>query len=479
MSYSKECRRKGKTLELTPHAPPGRKFRWKTTKLRGKSDYFKYPDTRDGYEQALAEFHRRRQDTANRLAVLAVANEMAREVAPGDTEDHELVEKFRAFAEAEESVPVDEAARRVFRGFCIDYRERLVAWRNEISAKIDDLDRRAHEAGVGPLVDPEAPEVDPLLVDVVEAYRADLDARRATDDLKPSTVRTNRTNTAPLEKFATTTGIRLSQVTNETHSEFKVWMKTNLKANSESLRTYRKRAADVLKFAAGRYRSFAVPADWIDKKNHFGSSDKAAKNRIETKAELWTPEEFRKALDGLDPLWRAMLLCRLNFGMRDVDLGELEKDELRDGRCVFAREKRASDPNAPVINYLMWPETAAAIEEAGSTHQRLALLTVKGLPITKEDGQSRVNQQWGDKPKQPGLRTKLGLKGKTLDKLRATGGTFVKRYRDHHDVKLDIFQLYLGHKPQGVGDKHYGYTDGEQCRALDDALSAMRQHFLV
>src|SRR5262249_21842351 len=100
-------------------------------------------------------------------------------------------------------------------------------------------------------------------------------------------------------------------------------------------------------------------------------------------ANLFTPDEIRRLLDGVGVQLRAMLLLGINCGFGNSDVGQLPLAALDlDGGWVdYPRPKTGLERRCP-----LWPEAVAAIREALASrprpkrpeHAGLAFLTYKG-----------------------------------------------------------------------------------------------------
>ena len=173
---------------------------------------------------------------------------------------------------------------------------------------------------------------------------------------------------------------------------------------------------------------------------------------------IWTPEEFKAALELLDDYWRCWLLLFLNCGFTQTDVNDLRHKEidLQHGRIVHKRTKTKRCPRPPVVNYLLWEETKIAIEKVISDDARFAFRTQRGARLTPGNTVTKngkmhtsvydnVSRDWQQKRK----RTE-GLPNKQIRGLRKTGSTTLKT-----DIKYGWLRtMYLGHVGE-IADRHY------------------------
>ena len=158
-----------------------------------------------------------------------------------------------------------------------------------------------------------------------------------------------------------------------------------------------------------------------------------------------------------------ILLC-LNCGMRQSDIAALRQSEVdwEAGRIRRKRGKTKEHENVPVVDYLLWEETARLLRKYRSKHPELALTNENNNPLKCEtiiDG--KVKRL--DNIRSAYLRLQMKLKipakeRKPLASLRATAST---KLGDHSEFSR-FAQFFLGHSPGTVADKHYVKPSGEQ-----------------
>ena len=227
---------------------------------------------------------------------------------------------------------------------------------------------------------------------------------------------------------------------------------------------------------------------------HLDDSGVAKKTRTEL---LWTPDEFHKTLDCVPEDFQLYLLLMLNCGFTNIDIGTLLKSEIRlkEGRITRQRTKTRRHEHPPVVNYKLWPRTARLLRSQLSADPALALTNRAGGPLcvsklVVENGRTRETV-WCSllrrymnlkkpKPRKPGKKRKTTaekpkLPDKQLKYLRKTGSS--KLRSDRRFFSLD--SLYLGHSWVTIADKHYNVFDGQPYEPLDEAIEWLGNEFKI
>ena len=113
---------------------------------------------------------------------------------------------------------------------------------------------------------------------------------------------------------------------------------------------------------------------------HLDETGVAKKTRTEL---LWTPDEFHETLKGVPENLQLYLLLMLNCGFTNIDVGTLLKSEVRldDGRIVRQRTKTRRHEHPPLVSYKLWPRTARLLRSHLSSDPVLALTNRAGTPL--------------------------------------------------------------------------------------------------
>ncbi len=172
----------------------------------------------------------------------------------------------------------------------------------------------------------------------------------------------------------------------------------------------------------------------------------------------FTVEEFRllmKHATGQTPLH---LLLMANTGMTQIDVASLLDSEVdwSAGRIVRKRSKTEGHGNVPTVNYKLWKSTFELLQ-SHRTGRPTVLLTSSGAPWVYERHEAGKlkstdsivsNFKW--------LKARIlkaeGLEfTKPLKLIRKTSATLLGGSEKYGRYA----QLFLGHSPRSVADKHY------------------------
>ena len=213
---------------------------------------------------------------------------------------------------------------------------------------------------------------------------------------------------------------------------------------------------------------------------HLDETGVAKKTRTEL---LWTLDEFRQTLEIVPEEFQLYLLLMLNCGFTSIDVETLLKSEVRlkEGRIVRQRTKTRRHEHPPVVSYKLWPRTARLLKSQLSSHPILALTNRAGNPlsvsklivkngITRESVWSTLRRRYGNMKK-----TKPQLPDKQMKYLRKTGSS--KLRGDRRFFSLD--SMYLGHSWVTIADKHYNTFDGQPYAPLDEAIEWLGKEFQI
>ncbi len=233
---------------------------------------------------------------------------------------------------------------------------------------------------------------------------------------------------------------------------------------------------------------------------HLDETGVAKKTRTEL---LWTPDELHKTLESVPEDFQLYLLLMLNCGFTSIDVGTLLKSELRldEGRIVRQRTKTRRHEHPPLVSYKLWTRTARLLRSHLSSDPVLALTNRTGGPLcvsklivkngkTQESVWCSLLRRYMSmkKPKLPEKRkrtkptlpdeqtqAKPKLPDKQLKYLRKTGSS--KLRSDRRFFSLD--SLYLGHALATIADKHYNVFDGQPFAPLDEAIEWLGKEFKI
>lgn len=190
----------------------------------------------------------------------------------------------------------------------------------------------------------------------------------------------------------------------------------------------------------------------------------------------FTKDEIRLLLGKASGRTKLYVLLALNcaFTQKDIaDLCDVEVD-WNEGRIIRRRSKTGECENAPIVNYLLWPETFRSLkaERTDDSGDRV-LLNSKGQPLWMEQSPEGGKYRKNDNIKNAFDRLKKSSKtDKPFKSLKKTSATMLR-----NDVRFaSLESLFLGHAPQSMSDRHY--TQAPQ-GLLDQAILWLGQEYGV
>jgi integrase len=187
-------------------------------------------------------------------------------------------------------------------------------------------------------------------------------------------------------------------------------------------------------------------------------------------------EEYRRLFVGTPDRTRLFLLLALNCGYGAKDCADLRHDEVdwQKGRITRKRSKTERHASVPTVEYKLWPMTFRLLKKLRSRVGDLVLLNENGLPLkndtVRENGYTKSDNIASAYHR---LCNRLGiLNPKPWKSIRKTGSTMIRNNRKQFGA--GFAELYLGHAPRTVGERHYF---GDDPHALDEALEWLGEQF--
>jgi integrase len=164
-------------------------------------------------------------------------------------------------------------------------------------------------------------------------------------------------------------------------------------------------------------------------------------------------EMVRQVLAKLKPRLRLYALLALNCSCNNVDTASLTKSQIDLDRATLTRKrvKTSEEEGVPEVVYALWPETVELLRQHESTHPELFLTSMANTPLW-------VQRYEGDKVRRTDLILKQWKKAKlpiSLKQFRAVSATIL----ESHPTHSRFVQLFLGHSPRSVAQKHYSLPD--------------------
>ena len=156
---------------------------------------------------------------------------------------------------------------------------------------------------------------------------------------------------------------------------------------------------------------------------------------------------------------RLFILLGLNCGFTQTDLADLKRDEidLEAETITRKRSKTRVHEGVPTVVYSLWPEVVSLLRTEVETKGVLAFLTETGAPL--------VRNEVGADAKMKNRTDSVALAFNRLAQktgIQATFKTFRKTGSSTLETRADFAHfddLYLGHSPKSIAQKHYTKPD--------------------
>lgn len=184
-------------------------------------------------------------------------------------------------------------------------------------------------------------------------------------------------------------------------------------------------------------------------------------------------DEVKKLIDAANDRTRLYILLMLNCGMTQKDVAVLRRNEvdLKLGTITRKRSKTAAYEGVPTVTYRLWRDAQELLTREQSEKGDLALLTREGMPLmtesVSESGKYRRLDAIRLAFRAPVMKTGISATPRIL---RKTSATLI-------DNKfLGLGELFLGHAPRTIKDKHYAKPPQD---LLDEALAWLATQYGV
>ncbi len=183
--------------------------------------------------------------------------------------------------------------------------------------------------------------------------------------------------------------------------------------------------------------------------------------------------DVKRFVSAADDRMELYLLLMLNCGMTQIDIADLHPKEVTwtTGRVARKRCKTNQHENVPICTYTLWPRTLKLLKAFRSEDPERVLLTSRGEPVATRYSGTGVRNDSVHLAFQR-LLTNLKLKTRPLLLFKKTSATLIEREFD-----LDRAQLFLGHAPRTIAEKHY--IAGDDHRLDEPLLWLGKQYGLV
>ncbi len=189
---------------------------------------------------------------------------------------------------------------------------------------------------------------------------------------------------------------------------------------------------------------------------------------------VYTTEEITTLLSHVSERTKLYILLMLNCGMTQKDIADLLLSDIdwEAGYIERKRSKTKKHKNVPTVKYRLWPETLRLLkQERNRAKTGLALLNENGVPLKRErigpDG--KYSKTDDIRSAYDRVRKKTNI-SKTLKMFRKTSATLIG---DHLEYS-GLADLFLGHAPRTVAERHYTLPPQER---LDRAVTWLGEEY--
>lgn len=507
MSYSSYCKRNKIKLALSPYRPSGKWHSWRGY-LRGYSrQYYKFPDTKDGYNTALSEFVNW-QNSLKENRVWAVEIQHHQRVFQdvekwyslhGIPEGEENIAQFvsvllNRFSDAYESEPqnpsnfiqgaissakgTDRTQNDFIFEFCtagmvdnsyLELDEHLKNYQAGFGSRFYRLPPKWAERIKQLNVIPNLEEIESQTIQFWhDKYIAAKLKRFRDGKLSSETVRDADQKSKQFVTFLGEAKV-VSQLSDENWEDYHDWLTAN-KDKGGTRKSYQSGAKTFMRWCKRQSKcKIRIPDNFDDPDLSFEDvvdEEEVVGDRLK---ELWTVEEIKTVLASDEDYWKAFILLSLNCGFLASDLNDIKHTQYDSevGRLIHKRRKTRRKKRIPIVNYKLWPKTIEAIEKIKTDPNEFEeMFHTKGgarILTPKKSGKGSFNnlsRNWQV------VRDRLKLrKNLTLRKLRNTALTELKKSLWFRDLD----ELWLGHA-KTVSSRHYHIVDGQEYEPLDKAV---------
>lgn len=241
--------------------------------------------------------------------------------------------------------------------------------------------------------------------------------------------------------------------------------------------TEKRWSADYAKDRLNAVKSFVRwlwTLDLIELPKVLNSADLRISKKITT-PEVFTIEEVKAFLAAATDRTKLYLLLMINTGMLQKDIADLRQTEVNweKGTVTRKRSKTADYANVPTVTYNLWKETFGLLQQHRAKEGEFALTNQDGgclkVEMLNQDGKLHKIDNVRSAFNRLSRATKII---KPLKLLRKTSATLLRSNRLFSGVE----NLFLGHAPRSMSDRHYAQTPQE---LFDEAIAWLGKQYGV
>lgn len=246
-------------------------------------------------------------------------------------------------------------------------------------------------------------------------------------------------------------------------------------------------------YGRGRWVTFRMLIEWAWEREACDlprnlKARRFAINVPTTKVKTYPLDDLREIMDAAADKTKLYLLLMLNCGMYQSDISDLHPSEVTLGRNPRITRKRSKtgdvSKDVPEVSYPLWKPTAVLLHEHQGADPKRILTNASGEPLRIdhiEDGKLRrldairsaVRRTY---TKVNRARMKEGGKPMPLHDLKLLRKTSADAITQNPDFGGRIADLFLGHSPRSMREKHYS---GPEQKQLDRAVKWLGQLLIL
>ncbi|MEQ8789939.1 MAG: hypothetical protein RIC55_26830 [Pirellulaceae bacterium] len=263
------------------------------------------------------------------------------------------------------------------------------------------------------------------------------------------------------------------EINGKTLSNYRIEILKEVEAGNWSSATAKDRLSSIKSFIRWLWHMEAIPSM---PRNMDSRSSGLKIGTGMSKVVIFEKSEIKTLLREASERTTLFILLMLNCGMTQKDIADLDVSEIEWKACRITRKRSKTRhfESVPEVSYLLWPKTLRLLRKHRSAADHgPALVNASGSALlhveVQDDGKLKKNDNIRNAFNR--LRAKTGI-DKPLKSLKKTSASLIRGSSRFASLE----QLFLGHAPQRMSDKHY--TVPPQT-LLDEAISWLGVEFGV
>ncbi|MEA1951702.1 MAG: hypothetical protein U9N87_09970 [Planctomycetota bacterium] len=306
----------------------------------------------------------------------------------------------------------------------------------------------------------------------VETFLTDKKAAAAAGLITPGRVKKLRIQLTHFQKWLGQE-TPVAEITSSTLTGYKAEILRQVEAKSWSRTTAHERMSTAKSFVRWLWQIEAIAAL---PRVLGGKSNVLEIGKSRSPIVVFEQEEIQSLLNNASQRTKLYVLLMLNCGMTQKDIADIRFSEVdwKAARITRKRSKTRRHDSVPEVSYLLWPETLKLLRrERNPSEKGRVLLGKSGRPLWHEELVEEGKYKKSDSISSAfeRLRSKLKIK-KPLISLKKTSASLIRGRQDSSGLE----DLFLGHAPQKLSEKHYAKIPQER---LDETLKWLREEYRI